>query len=66
LAVELQVFDVMGRRVVRLFEGQEEAGEHSLRWPLLDDSGRRVSPGLYFVRLRAGALKTTRRVIVVQ
>lgn len=44
------VYDVQGRRVRTLVDGHLAAGRHDLRWTGDDDSGRRVSSGVYFVR----------------
>lgn len=52
--VKITVFDVTGARIRDFEQGREEAGEHSLTWNVLDNSGRPVSRGVYFVRLEAG------------
>ena len=52
--VELGVYDVLGRRVAVLARGVLPAGPYSKQWEGLDDSGRRVGPGVYFLRLRVG------------
>ncbi len=52
-AVELAVYDVLGRRVRRLAAGQRmAAGAQSIAWDGRDDAGRPAWPGAYFVRLR--------------
>ncbi len=45
--VDLSIYDLLGRRVKELFSGTLVPGEHSLRWDGKDDSGRRVSSGIY-------------------
>jgi hypothetical protein len=45
------VYDTVGRFVVRLTDEEYEAGRHVLRWAGTDDGGRRVSSGVYFVKL---------------
>ncbi len=49
MSVSLDIYDILGRKVVRLFEGTSSPGEHSIRW---DASG--MSSGIYFFRLTAG------------
>ena len=49
---ELSVFDASGRAVRTLMSGPAKAGIHSLAWNGLDNRGRRVSRGIYFVRLK--------------
>ena len=63
-AVELGVFDLVGRRVRRLDSAAATAGPHEIVWDGRDDGGARTSPGLYFVRLRASEGVVTRAVVV--
>jgi hypothetical protein len=59
--VTVDIFDITGRHVRRLVDGQEIEGEHSVEWGGVDASGRRVTPGVYFCRLVSGnVVKTTR------
>lgn len=59
--VTLDVFDLQGHRVRTLASGRYEAGSHAVRWPGVDEQGRQVANGIYFVRLQAGAFSQTRR-----
>ncbi len=52
--VDLSVFDVLGRRVRRLAEGNQGAGQKIAVWNGRDDRGQRVASGLYLVRLQLG------------
>lgn len=45
------VYDVAGRLVARLADATFEAGTHRLEWRGLDDAGRAVPSGVYFVKL---------------
>jgi len=47
----LRIYDVQGRLVTTLVEGELSAGPHRLTWKGCDDSGRTVSSGTYFYRL---------------
>jgi hypothetical protein len=49
--VVVAVFDVTGRRVRVLHEGEMEAGPHSLSWDGRDQKGNQVADGIYFARL---------------
>src|SRR5207247_669095 len=60
--VSAKVFDVAGRVVRDLGDGPVAAGVHVLSWDLQNDSGQRVSPGLFFVRLARGPFVTRRQV----
>lgn len=50
---DLRVFDPAGRAIRRLDSGFRSAGTRSVPWDGRDDSGRKVSPGIYRVRFEA-------------
>jgi hypothetical protein len=53
--VSLDVYDVLGRRVVTLLDGILSAGTHRVVWNGTDDAGRHVGSGTYVVRLHWSA-----------
>ena len=55
------VLDVRGREVARVVDRRMEAGPHVATWATAG-----VAPGLYLVRLSAGAEVQTRRAVVVR
>lgn len=64
-SVEVTVFDVAGHLVRRLAEGVYPAGYHALTWDRQDSRGRRVGPGAYFVRAKAGTAAGVQKLIVL-
>ncbi len=52
--VSLRVFDLSGRLVANLLEGNLPRGEHSLQWNGKSDEGTQVPPGLYLCRIVCG------------
>lgn len=52
--VTLSLYDVRGRRVRTLWQGDLTPGEHVRGWDGLDEHGRGVPNGIYFVRLTDG------------
>jgi hypothetical protein len=64
--VRVDVFDVTGRRVRSVTRGRLSAARYELAWPGVDESGKRVSPGTYFVRLRAGEYVRTTKINVLR
>ena len=64
--VELTIFDVHGRRVRTLIEGERAAGEQSAAWDGAADDGAAVRPGVYFAVLKAGSLHASRSVTLVR
>ena len=61
----IEVFDAAGRRVRSLANGIVDPGIHEVRWNGLDDSGTRVAPGVYFTRLRAGAVELSKKLVLI-
>jgi subtilisin family serine protease len=51
--VRLSIYDLLGRRVVTLMQGQQNAGVHSLQWNGVNQNGLRVAPGIYLCHLQA-------------
>ena len=64
--VEVMIYDISGRKVSSLFEGQAEAGAHSIEWTGVDDNGKRLSSGIYFCRLQVGNQVQTRKIALVK
>jgi len=64
--VELSVCDVTGRRVRAMRFGQMDPGRHTQTWDALTDTGERVGPGVYFVRLRVDGETFKNRIVVVR
>jgi subtilisin family serine protease len=62
----VDVFDVRGRRVRRLWQGELSAGAvGGAAWDATDSADRLVPGGIYFVQLRAPGISATARVVVV-
>lgn len=62
--VSLRLYDAGGRRVRTLVSGARPAGTHRAVWDGLDDAGRRLPSGLYFLRLASGGDVDQRRVVL--
>lgn len=52
--VKLRIYDVNGRLVRKLVDGDQPAGPHVAVWNGTDDSGRGVASGHYYARIDAG------------
>lgn len=61
--VELDVFDVAGRRVHGWKGHASAAGERTIEWNLRDFNGTELQSGIYFVRLRAAGQTAVRRFV---
>ena len=61
--VLLDIYDTWGRRVRSLVDGVQPAGLHHVSWNGNDDTGRKVSSGLYIYRLKAGTIVQAKKMI---
>ena len=59
--VMLVVYDVSGRLVATLVDGDWEPGNHSVTWSGETNGQSRVDAGVYFVRMTANSVTTKRR-----
>ena len=64
--VNLDIFNQKGQIVRTLLSENMPAGEHRIHWNGTDDSGRNVSSGLYFYRMKSGKYSSTRKMILMK
>jgi hypothetical protein len=64
--VELRVFDVQGRLVRSLVDGQRPAGAGEARWDGRDTDGRQVASGTYYARLAAAGRTSVKPLVLVK
>ena len=50
-SVDLAIFDIQGRLVRELVQGEQNAGTHAVQWDGLDDQHKHVAAGIYFYKL---------------
>jgi YVTN family beta-propeller protein len=60
--VNLSVYDLAGRCVVKLASGLFDRGQHRFTWKGTDADGRRVASGTCFLRLKSDGFSSTRRI----
>jgi hypothetical protein len=61
--VEAMLYDIAGRRVAVLAEGPSAAGRRTLAWDGRNARGETTGAGIYFLRVRVGALVRRDRVV---
>jgi hypothetical protein len=64
--VRARVYDVAGRVVRQLLEGNIGRGPHAVAWDGLDQQGARLPAGIYFVRVNAGHQVLARSVVMLK
>gem|GEM_PF-3258994 len=62
--VEVRIYDATGILVRRLVDGGQTAGYRGAYWNGCDDRGRRVAPGVYYCRFRAGEFRAAQKLVV--
>ena len=66
-APRLSVFDLRGREVRRLLDGQTlTAGRHQVVWDGRDGTGRALASGLYLYRFRADGVTEERKMLLTR
>jgi hypothetical protein len=64
--VRLDVFNVLGQRVITLVDEYQEAGSKSVVWNGRDDVGSSVASGIYFYRLEADQFSATKKMMMLK
>jgi len=62
----IDVYDVAGRVVARLFDGVVRDGFEEVRWDTRGGAGERVASGVYFIRMEAGGEVVTRKSVLLR
>lgn len=62
----LSIYDAAGRLVRTLIDGAKEPGYYLVDWDGRDETGRKVSTGVYFCRLQAGDFARAKRMAVLK
>lgn len=64
--VELKIYNSLGQLVKTLANAPYEAGQHIVTWNATDDSGARVSSGIYIYQLQAGKFVQTKKMLLIK
>jgi endoglucanase len=63
--VEVAVYNAKGQKVRSLVSGDQPPGRHSVVWDGRDDSGLRLSSGIYFYRMKASGFNQIRKMVLL-
>jgi len=64
--VELNIYNLLGRKVRTLESGARSTGPHSSIWNGKDSNGKEVATGVYFYQLRAGDYRETKKLVLTR
>lgn len=65
-AATIDVINILGQRVKRVFDGPAAPGVTKVVWDGRDESGRPVASGIYLYRLKTDAATLTRKMILLK
>jgi len=64
--VTLEVFNSKGQKVKTLVNETMSADNHTVDWNGTDDSGKAVSSGIYFYKMRASSYNETKKMVLMK
>ena len=64
--VQVDVFDVTGRRVRTLGSETLDEGTHTASWDGRDDHGAQAAAGVYLIRARSAGVEQVRKLTVIR
>jgi hypothetical protein len=64
--VTLLIYDILGREVATLLNGELEPGYHSVMWNGQNKMGQTVGAGMYFYSIQADAFRKTKKMVLLK
>jgi hypothetical protein len=64
--VHLEIFNLLGRRVKTLVEGEQKAGRYEIRWTGQGEAGELLPSDIYVILIQAGNHAAARKVLMIK
>lgn len=64
--VQLNVYNLKGQLVKTLINQDLNSGTHSIVWNGTDDSGKSVSSGVYYYRMKSGRFSSSKKMVLMK
>ena len=64
--VELTIYNILARPVVKLVNQFEEAGNKTILWNGLDNNGQKLNSGMYFYKINTRYFKEIKKMIILK
>jgi len=64
--IQIDIYNILGRRVRTLASGFHGAGQHRVTWDGADDTGMAVASGVYFYRLKTDDFVKSRKMLLLK
>jgi|GEM_PF-2985924 len=66
MEVSLVIYNSKGQRVRVLVDEIKNAGRHRVKWDARDSRGRRVTSGVYIMKINAGKYRSAQKMLLIQ
>ncbi|GAB4372584.1 MAG: hypothetical protein Kow0042_15970 [Calditrichia bacterium] len=64
--VQIHVINTLGQKVKTLVNQIQEPGRYTVEWNATDDTGRKMSSGIYFLQVKAGQYSALNKMILLK
>jgi hypothetical protein len=64
--VQIKVYDILGKEIATLVNGEKPAGKYQITWKGTDNYGNKVSSGVYFYRIITNNFVQTKKMILLK
>ncbi|MCP4582489.1 MAG: T9SS type A sorting domain-containing protein [candidate division Zixibacteria bacterium] len=64
--VEIEVYNILGQTVCNLVNEEKPAGQYQVTWNGRDNSGKTVSSGLYFYKIKTDSFTSSKKMILLK
>ena len=65
-SIEVTVFDISGRRIKTLYNGEAEQGSYFISWDGRDESGKKVPSGVYIYNMKTAQFQQSKRMFMLK
>jgi hypothetical protein len=63
--VKVTIYNLLGQAVATLVDEYQKAGKYRIKWNGKDDSGNRMTAGIYFYNIKSGSFHQTKKMILL-
>jgi len=64
--VTVEIYNILGQKMRTLVSDTKAAGNYRVRWNGLDDKGRAVTSGIYYVKMTSGNYSQMKKVVLMK
>jgi hypothetical protein len=64
--IQIKVYDILGKEIATLVNGQKPAGNYQIIWDGTDSFGNKVTSGVYFYRINTDNFVQTKKMILMK